>query len=207
MNFLHCCRTQEVQLHRGETSLQRWIKQVQTLEGVLTLPYFSPHSIFTTSSEQNKRITEKGQLSSGYLLLPLPSVPGQSGAAWHQDLLSADTQISASFLIWSWWRGNLNFQLLLVTLVLLHPEHSTRPHSVWETWDIYWGWTTSESKLLIIEEKKGFLKIFSPPGVISSLRQRSKFPVSHWDIPSTGTLDNRDSQRACHAPRNPWTWV
>lgn len=58
---------------RGNSSAEL-DEPVQTLEGVLTLPDFSPYRIFITHSQQNKEITGKGEFSAG--LLPLPSVPG-----------------------------------------------------------------------------------------------------------------------------------
>lgn len=115
-----------------ETPLQGWIKPVQTLEGVLTLPVFFPwwnfYHLFRTKQINNRK---KGEFSLGYLLLPLPSVPGQSWSCLAQT--SADGQISVSFLTWPWWGGNVNFQLFLVPLVLLQPEHFTRSCHVWET--------------------------------------------------------------------------
>lgn len=66
-----------------------------------------------------KQINNRKRLS-GYLLLSL----GRVGAAWHKN--PADAQISVCFLTWSWWRGNVNFQVVLVILVLLQCEHFPR---------------------------------------------------------------------------------
>lgn len=79
----------EMQLHRGETSVQSWIKHIQTLEGVLTLPYFSPYNIFISSSEQTNNI-KKGKsthdVSSGCLLFPFPLLLGRVGTVWHSQI-------------------------------------------------------------------------------------------------------------------------
>lgn len=110
----------EMQLHRGETSVQGWIKHIQTLEGVLTLPCFSLYRIFISSSEQNKQPrTQKGKpmhdVSSECLLLPLPFC---YGADWELPgtkicFLPILTCISVSFLTQSWCIGTLLIQLFL----------------------------------------------------------------------------------------------
>lgn len=102
---------------RGSSSAEL-DQPVQTLEGVLTLPDFPPYRIFYLSFT-TKQINNRKRLS-GYLLLSL----GRVGAARHKN--PADAQISVCFLTWSWWRGNVNFQVVLVILVLLQCEHFPR---------------------------------------------------------------------------------
>jgi len=109
-----------MQLHRGETSLQGWIKHIQTLEGVLTLPYFSPFKIFTTASEQKQtnKQQKKPNTCTMFLLQVcfFPSVTGHRGNCLTQPgigCLLILTCISVFFLIQPPCIGNLLIQLFL----------------------------------------------------------------------------------------------
>lgn len=138
--------------------------KVQTLEGVLTLPYFSPRRIFITHSEGNKQIKGKRWILFWISASPPALCPW---AEW--ELHPADTLISVSFLTRPRWRGNVNFQLVLVTLVLLQPQHLTR-----STPCLGYLWClTRMNPIREQQENQGFVKIFSP--VISVVNSQGEF--------------------------------
>lgn len=199
-NFLHCCRSQE--MHWGESSVQSWRKQVQTLEGVLTLPYFSPYRIVIPRSEPNKQITEKCELCPGYLFLPLPSVSEQSGNCLAQHLHPADTQI-----FWWWWRENVDFPFFFLVTPSVWTLRATsgrlvvfnedEPQGVthWRKQRLCTDIFTTELSSLQGSKAVWALLLWIPSGV-----------CVHWDIPST-ELGRTGAARVFHTPWNPWVWA